>query len=94
MKPPMAATDLLEGHVSILRPTHVGRFRGEKVYDRSGRYLGKLKNGKLIKKSSGSSSTAPLFSPRADRMGPVPSVDRVGSVLSVGYEDFPSPDDL
>ena len=42
---------------------HVGRFREDEVYDSSEHYLGELKNGKLITKSSKSSKSGPPFSP-------------------------------
>jgi hypothetical protein len=73
---------------------HVGRFRGDEVFDSSGRYLGELKDGKLITKTSKKSRSGPSFSPHASRVGHVPSVGHVGSVMIAGYEDFPGPDEV
>ena len=73
---------------------YVGRFSGDEVFDSSGQYLGELKNGKLITNTSKKSKSVPSFSPYADRVGHVPSVDHVGSIMLVGYEDFPRPDEI
>jgi len=73
---------------------HVGRFRGDEVFDSSGRCLGELKNGKLITNFSKKSKSGPSCSPHIGRVGHVPSVDHVGSVMLVGHEDFPSPDEI
>lgn len=68
---------------------HVGRFYGDEVYGPDGRYLGELKNGKLIAKTSMKSRRKSRFTPRMKRMGRVKTVNRVGSVMLVGHEDFP-----
>jgi len=73
---------------------HVGRFHGDEVYGCNGHYLGELKNGKLIAKSTSKSKSRGTFAPKTSKAGHVPSVSRVGSVLPVGYEDFPSPDEI
>jgi hypothetical protein len=73
---------------------NVGRFRGDEVFDSSGRYLGELKNGKLITNTSKKSLSGPSFSPYAGRVAHVPSVGHVGSVMIAGYEDFPGPDEV
>jgi len=73
---------------------HVGRFRGDEVFDSSGRYLGELKSGKLITNNSKTCRSGPSFSPYASRVGHVPSVGHVGTVMIAGYEDFPAPDEI
>ena len=71
---------------------HVGKFHGDEVYGPDGRYLGELKNGKLIAKTSMESRRKSRFTPRVNRMARVTTVNRVGSVMLVGYEDFPEVD--
>lgn len=73
---------------------HVGTFKGNEVYDRKGRYIGELKNGKLLTKTSKKNNTTSEFSASMSRVGHVASVDQVGVVLPLGYEDFPGPDEL
>ena len=71
---------------------HVGKFHGDEVYGPDGRYLGELKNGKLIAKTSKNSRRRSRFTPRTNRMGRVKTVNHVGRVMLVGYEDFPEID--
>jgi hypothetical protein len=71
---------------------HVGRFDGDEVYRRDGRYLGEIKSGKLITRSSARGHRGSSFAPHASRVGRVPYVGHVGTVMYAGYEDFPSPD--
>lgn len=71
---------------------HVGRFRGDEIYGQDGQYLGELKSGKLVTKASKLGRSGPRFSPRASRVGHVPYVGHVGTILYAGYEDFPAPD--
>jgi hypothetical protein len=73
---------------------HVGNFRGDELFDKNGRYIGQLKSGKLITCTSKLSKASSSFSPYASRVGHVPSVNHVGTVMIVGYEDFPSPEEL
>jgi hypothetical protein len=73
---------------------HVGRFYGDEVYASDGRYLGELKNGKLIKRSTARSHRRAGFHPHAPRVGRVPYVDHVGTIMYVGYEDFPGPENF
>jgi hypothetical protein len=74
---------------------HVGRFWGHEVFDKRGRYIGELKNGKLITNTSKRSSrSGPSFSPYPSRVGHDPYADQVGSVMLDGHEDFPSPHEL
>lgn len=68
---------------------HVGRFHDDEVYGPDGRYLGELKNGKLISRTSRKSRRKSRFTPRMNRMGRVKTVNHVGSVMLAGYEDFP-----
>jgi sporulation protein YlmC with PRC-barrel domain len=70
-----------------------GRFHGDEVFGADGAYLGELKNGKLITKLSRISARKSSFTPR-HRGGHVPYVGHVGSVLYVGYEDFPDPENF
>ena len=70
---------------------HVGRFRGDEVYDHNGDYLGEIKNGKLITDPSKRTNRSAGFLQHVGRVGTVPSVDHVGSVMPPGYEDFPAP---
>ena len=71
---------------------HVGRFHGDEVYGPDGRYLGELKNDKLKAMTSKKSRRKSAFNPRMNRMGRVKTVNRVGNVMLVGYEDFPEID--
>ena len=68
---------------------HVGKFHGDEVYGPEGHYLGELKNGKLIAKTSMKARRKSRFTPRMNRMGRVKTVNHVGRVMLVGYEDFP-----
>ena len=72
------------------RGRHVGTFIGSEIYGTDGRYLGELRNGKLITKKSKKSKRRSGFTPRMNRSPRVKSVDRVGSVMLAGYEDFPA----
>ena len=71
---------------------HVGRFHGNEAYGPDGRYLGELRNNKLITKTSKRSRSRGPFTPRTSRMGRVKTVNRVGSVMLVGYGEFPEID--
>ena len=73
---------------------HVGRFRGDEILDSSGRYLGELKNGRLVTDLSKKSKSGPSFSAHANRVGHFSSVGYVGTVMLVGYEDFPRPEEI
>lgn len=74
-----------------LHGVEAGRFHGDEIFGTDGRYLGELKNGKLITSTSKGSRARSGFMGRS-RMGEVGSVGSVGSVMLVGYKDFPSPD--
>ncbi len=71
---------------------HVGRFNGDKVYNPDGRYLGETRNGKLITQISAKSRRIGSFSPHTSRIGKIPYIDQIGTVMYAGYEDFPRPD--
>ena len=71
---------------------HAGKFRGDEVYGPDGRYLGELKNGKLITRTSKKSRRKSAFTPRMNRMGRTKTVNRVANVMLAGYEDFPEID--
>ncbi len=68
-----------------------GRFHGDEIFGADGAYLGELKNGKLITNQSRSSGTKGSFMPRQGG-GHMPSMDHMGSMMLMGYEDFPDPD--
>jgi hypothetical protein len=68
-----------------------GRFDGEEVYGADGAYLGEARSGKLIANRSKQLKRRGSFSPRR-RMGRVPFVNHVGTVMLAGYEDFPAPE--
>lgn len=68
---------------------HVGKFHDDEIYGPDGRYLGELKNSKLISKTSRKSRRKSRFTPRMKRMGRMKTVDHIGSVMLAGYEDFP-----
>jgi hypothetical protein len=74
-----------------LHGVEAGRFHGDEVFGSDGRYLGEVKNGKLISRKSRSSACKGSFSPRS-RVGHVGSIGSVGTVMVAGYEDFPDPD--
>lgn len=61
---------------------HVGRYHGDELYGSDGRYLGEIKSGKLITCLSSKSHRRSGFVPHASRVGQVPYVDHVGTVMS------------
>ena len=79
---------------------HVGRFHCDEVYGSDGRYLGEMKNDKLITKyqdklitkTTKKSRRKSAFTPRMNRMRRAKIVNRVGTVMLVGHEDFPEID--
>ena|SRR6266568_603635 len=73
---------------------HVGRFQGDEVFGSDGRYLGELNSGKLIRSRSKAGHRSSSFAPFANRVGIVPYVTHVGTVMYAGYEEFPGPDQL
>lgn len=71
-----------------------GRFDGEEIYGRDGRYLGEIRNNnRLITKVSRKNRVRGSFAPRTGG-GYVRYVNYVGYVMYVGYEDFPGPEDF
>jgi hypothetical protein len=68
-----------------------GRFHGDEIFGADGSYLGELKSGKLITKQSRTSARKSGFTPR-HRVGHVSYVGHVGTVMYLGYQDFPDPD--
>lgn len=73
---------------------HVGRFEGDEVYAPDGRYLGEVRNGRLITRLARKGTRKSGFAPRMSVVGRVDHVGYIGWVMIVGYEDFPSPDQL
>jgi hypothetical protein len=71
---------------------NVGRFHDDEIYGMDGRYLGEVKGDRLVTKRSKKSKCKSRFQPALNRVGIVKSVNRVGRVLGVGYEDFPNPE--
>jgi sporulation protein YlmC with PRC-barrel domain len=68
---------------------HVGRFLGHEVFGPDGRYLGEVRNGRLIVNSGKRSRRTSTFSRKLTRIGYVNRVNYVGYVMLVGHEDFP-----
>jgi len=69
---------------------HVGRFHEDEIYGPDGRYLGEIKNEtRLITNKSKKNRRKSSFTSYGNRVGYVKCVDYVGSVMYVGYEDFP-----
>jgi hypothetical protein len=69
---------------------HVGRFHGDEVYAPDGLYLGEVLQGRLITKRRKKGHRKGSFTPMTSRAGRTGKVDRVGSVMLAGYEDFPT----
>ena len=69
---------------------NVGRFYSDEVYGTDGRYLGELRSGKLIRRRSKGHRRTGRFRPRMNRMPRMKYMDHMGSMMPVGYEDFPS----
>lgn len=73
---------------------HIGKFYGDEIYDRDGKYLGEVKKkSRLITDKSKAALRESSFSPLVGS-GYVPSVDYVGYVMYVGFEDFPDPNNF
>jgi hypothetical protein len=71
--------------------TDVGRFHGDEIYGADGLYLGELRSGKLITDTRKENRRKTPFSPQ--RAGSyVRYVNHVGTVMYVGFVDFPSPE--
>lgn len=68
---------------------NVGKFYADDVYGSNGRYLGELRGGKLITRLSKKSRRKSSFMPRMNRMARMKTLNRLGSLLPSGYEDFP-----
>ena len=51
-------------------------------------------SGKLIRNRSKAGHQSSSFAPFANRVGIVPYVTHVGTVMYAGYEEFPGPDQL
>jgi sporulation protein YlmC with PRC-barrel domain len=68
----------------------VGRFYGNEVYGADGGYLGELKDGKLITHQAKQSKCRTSFRPQ-HKARLAENKDQDGSVMLLGYEDFPRP---
>lgn len=69
-----------------------GRFHDDdEIYGSDGKYIGELKSGKLVTKTSKLSKQKSAFTPRS-RMGVIDRIGHIGTIGVVGYEDFPHPD--
>lgn len=68
---------------------HIGKFYGDEVFGPDGSYLGELRNAKLITNTSRKSRRRSGFTLRLNRIGRINSIDHIGSVMIVGYEEFP-----
>jgi hypothetical protein len=68
----------------------IGAFTGGEVFDTNGVYLGEIRGeNRLIRKLSKVGRTGPRPGSPMSRVGIVKSVNKVGKVMLVGYEDFP-----
>jgi hypothetical protein len=68
----------------------VGRFSGEDVFGSDGRYLGELRNNRLITDTSKSMPVHGSFAPRT--VGSYASyANYAGYAMYAGYQDFPGP---
>lgn len=71
----------------------VGRFDGDVIYGRDGRYLGEVMGGRLISHRGKGSWRGYSFSP--SRIGGATKyANYVGYVMYAGYEDFPAPEEF
>jgi hypothetical protein len=70
--------------------TEVGRFQGDEIYDHDGRYLGELKEGRLVTHQAKKSKCWVPFTP-SRRRPHTPQVDLRPKVLYTGFEHFPDP---
>ena len=73
---------------------HIGRFHGDEVYSSPGEFLGEVRDGCLIVNRQRRNKRKPIFTPSTRRVGIVKRVGYVGYVMIVGFEEFPSPDDI
>ncbi len=69
----------------------VGRFHGDDVFGTDGRYLGELRNGRLIRRKGGKSVIHGSFAPTLGGSY-AGYANYVGYVMLAGYEDFPDPE--
>jgi hypothetical protein len=69
----------------------VGRFYGNEVYGPDGTYLGELKDDRLLTHQTKKSRRQLSFIPERKKCR-TEHRDQDGSVMLVGYEDFPNPD--
>lgn len=68
-----------------------GRFQDADIYGRDGRYLGELRQGRLVTSRTRSIMRGGSFGPLAGSGG-FSYANVVGYVMLAGYEDFPPPD--
>lgn len=69
----------------------VGRFHGDEVYGANGRYLGELRDGRLIRRKGGKAIIHGSFTPTLGGSY-TGQANYVGYVMLAGYEDFPGPE--
>jgi sporulation protein YlmC with PRC-barrel domain len=74
-----------------MRGIEVGRFYGNEVYGADGTYLGELKDDRLPIHQAKKSRRQISFRPERKKCR-TEHRDQDGSVVLVGYEDFPKPD--
>ncbi len=70
----------------------VGRFSGDEVYGRDGRYLGEVQNENRLITSRSKSSRRGSPPPNVRGAAYARYTSYVGYVMYAGYEDFPSPE--
>ena len=74
---------------------HVGRVKGREVYGVKGKYLGELRNHRLISNAAKADSRWIGFIPTICVIGPtVKPMNEEAFDLPVGFDDFPEPESL
>lgn len=68
---------------------HVARFDGSVLYGSNGRYLGEVRENRLITKKSMKSHVYTSFHPLPRRVSYIRHVNYVPNVMIAGYEEFP-----
>lgn len=73
---------------------HVGRFEGDFIYGRDGKYLGELIEGRLISNNCRKNLRSSSFSAYGKVCGYAKFANYVGYVMYSGCQDFPSVEEL
>ena len=67
---------------------HVGRFYENEIYSPKGYYIGEIMEDRLITNISKKQNRKSGFSTYLSRIGHIDSIDQVGYIMVLGYEDF------